>query len=184
MVSTIILDRDSDDGQIRHDMTGSDVTRGEPALKVTLRRELSFTHLVSYTVGMMVGIAIFITPVTIAAECGSFGLSMCILVTSGVLVLLQALSYTELALMYPSAGEAYTYHREAVGPLFGFLYAWVRLTLIMPLFSAILSLVTAEYLLAIIVGCGVPQAANKCIAICIFGKIIIIRSISQFYRPV
>ena len=43
---------------------------------------------------------------------------------TGFLTIVGALSYGELAAMMPRAGGQYVYLREALGPLWGFLYGW------------------------------------------------------------
>ena len=45
-------------------------------------------------------------------------------VITGVITLLGALAYGELAAMYPRAGGQYVFLRESMGPLMGFLYGW------------------------------------------------------------
>jgi hypothetical protein len=45
-------------------------------------------------------------------------------VLSGIMTLLGALAYGELAAMYPRAGGQYLFLRESMGPLMGFLYGW------------------------------------------------------------
>src|SRR5207342_2465556 len=52
-----------------------------------------------------------------------FWLLMAWLVT-GVITLLGALAYGELAAMFPRAGGQYVFLRESMGPLMGFLYGW------------------------------------------------------------
>ena len=49
---------------------------------------------------------------------------------SGVITLMGALSYGELAAMFPRAGGQYVYLREGVSPLFGYLYGWTLFTVI------------------------------------------------------
>jgi APA family basic amino acid/polyamine antiporter len=43
---------------------------------------------------------------------------------TAVMTIIGALSYGELAAMMPRAGGQYVYLREALGPLWGFLYGW------------------------------------------------------------
>jgi basic amino acid/polyamine antiporter, APA family len=43
---------------------------------------------------------------------------------AGFMTIVAALSYGELAAMMPRAGGQYVYLREALGPLWGFLYGW------------------------------------------------------------
>jgi APA family basic amino acid/polyamine antiporter len=45
-------------------------------------------------------------------------------IVTGVITLLGALSYGELAAMFPRAGGQYVFLRESMGPLMGFLYGW------------------------------------------------------------
>ena len=51
-------------------------------------------------------------------------------VLTGVITLLGALAYGELAAMYPRAGGQYVFLREAMGPLMGFLYGWTLFVVI------------------------------------------------------
>src|SRR5438046_6557628 len=59
-----------------------------------------------------------------ARELGSPGWLLAAWVITGVLTITAALSYGELAAMMPHAGGQYVYLREALGPLWGFLYGW------------------------------------------------------------
>jgi APA family basic amino acid/polyamine antiporter len=43
---------------------------------------------------------------------------------SGLVTLMGALTYGELAAMFPNAGGQYIYLRESISPLFGYLYGW------------------------------------------------------------
>src|SRR5208282_1413797 len=43
---------------------------------------------------------------------------------TGFLTITGALAYGELAAMMPHAGGQYVYLREALGPIWGFLYGW------------------------------------------------------------
>src|SRR5207248_1693382 len=49
---------------------------------------------------------------------------------SGVVTLMGALSYGELAAMFPKAGGQYVYLREGISPLFGYLYGWTLFVVI------------------------------------------------------
>jgi APA family basic amino acid/polyamine antiporter len=74
--------------------------------------------------GTMIGSGIFVTSHDIAADVGSAGWLLAVWVLAGVMTLLGALSYTELAAMYPKAGGQYIFLKEAYSPLWGFLYGW------------------------------------------------------------
>ncbi len=74
--------------------------------------------------GNMVGSGIFIVSADIARQVGSPGWLLIVWLIAGAMTLTAALSYGELAAMYPRAGGQYVYLREALGPLWGFLYGW------------------------------------------------------------
>jgi APA family basic amino acid/polyamine antiporter len=74
--------------------------------------------------GSMIGSGIFIVSAIIAKQVGSPGWLMVVWLVTGVLTLMAALSYGELAAMMPKAGGHDVYLREAFSPLWGFLYGW------------------------------------------------------------
>jgi APA family basic amino acid/polyamine antiporter len=74
--------------------------------------------------GSMIGSGIFIVSSIIARQVGAPGWLLVVWLVTGVLTLMAALSYGELAAMMPKAGGQYVYLREAFSPLWGFLYGW------------------------------------------------------------
>jgi APA family basic amino acid/polyamine antiporter len=74
--------------------------------------------------GSMIGSGIFIVSAEIARQVGSPGWLLVVWIITGVLTVIGALSYGELAAMMPRAGGQYVYLREAFSPLWGFLYGW------------------------------------------------------------
>ena len=74
--------------------------------------------------GGMIGSGIFIVSSIIARQVGSPGWLLVVWIVTGVLTLMAALSYGELAAMMPKAGGQYVYLREAFSPFWGFLYGW------------------------------------------------------------
>src|SRR5256885_129382 len=74
--------------------------------------------------GSMIGSGIFIVSSIIGRQVGSPGWLLVVWAVTGVLTLMAALSYGELAAMMPKAGGQYVYLREAFSPLWGFLYGW------------------------------------------------------------
>jgi basic amino acid/polyamine antiporter, APA family len=75
-------------------------------------------------IGSMIGSGIFIVSAEIAREVGSPALLIGAWVVTGIMTVVAALSYGELAAMMPRAGGQYVYLRESLGPLWGFLYGW------------------------------------------------------------
>ena len=75
-------------------------------------------------VGSMIGSGIFIVAADISRQTGSAGGLLLTWILTGLLTISAALSYGELAAMFPHAGGQYIYLREAYSPLWGFLYGW------------------------------------------------------------
>lgn len=74
--------------------------------------------------GSMIGSGIFLVDADIARGTNSPALFLAAWVVTGVMTMIGALSYGELAAMMPKAGGQYVYLRESLGPLWGFLYGW------------------------------------------------------------
>jgi APA family basic amino acid/polyamine antiporter len=74
--------------------------------------------------GSMIGSGIFIVAAEVARSVKSPGLFFLSWIVGGLMTVIAAISYGELAGMMPKAGGQYVYLREAFGPLFGFLYGW------------------------------------------------------------
>src|SRR5256714_14935259 len=68
-------------------------------------------------------------------------------VLGGLLALCGALSYAELAAMYPRSGGVYVYVREGFGRLPAFLFGWTELVLIRASALGAIATPFAEYLL-------------------------------------
>jgi APA family basic amino acid/polyamine antiporter len=75
-------------------------------------------------VGSMIGSGIFIVSANILRQVEAPGLLLAVWALAGAVTLMGALSYGELAAMFPKAGGQYVYLREAISPLFGYLYGW------------------------------------------------------------
>ncbi len=97
-----------------------------------LRRELKLLDATMIVMGSMIGSGIFIVSADISRTLGSAGWLMMAWLAAGVLTVMAALCYGELASMYPQAGGQYVYLREAYGPLFGFLFGWTQFLIIQP----------------------------------------------------
>lgn len=90
----------------------------------TFKRELGLRSSTMIVMGSMIGSGIFIVSADIARTVGSPGMLLVVWAITGILTLIAALSYGELAAMMPEAGGQYVYLREAYNPLIGFLYGW------------------------------------------------------------
>src|SRR5882757_937849 len=74
--------------------------------------------------GSMIGSGIFIVSADMSRSLGSPALLIAAWLVTAAMTIIGALSYGELAAMMPKAGGQYVYLREALGPLWGFLYGW------------------------------------------------------------
>ncbi len=93
-------------------------------------RAISRLDATALVVGSMIGSGIFIVSADILRQVHSPGLLLVTWLLSGVMTLLGALSYGELAAMFPKAGGQYVYLREGISPLFGYLYGWTLFVVI------------------------------------------------------
>jgi APA family basic amino acid/polyamine antiporter len=98
--------------------------------KREFRKSLNLFDSMAIVIGSMIGSGIFIVSADMARAIGSPGWLMVGWLVSGLLTLIAALSYGELASMMPRAGGIYVYLREAFNPLSGFLYGWTLFLII------------------------------------------------------
>ena len=109
--------------------------------------------------GSMIGSGIFIVSADIARDVGSAGGLLAVWLVTGLMTVIGALSYAELAAMMPHAGGQYVYLREAYGPFWGFLYGWTLFLVIQTGTIAAVGVAFAKFLgvLAPSLGTG-PEA--------------------------
>jgi APA family basic amino acid/polyamine antiporter len=96
--------------------------------------------------GSMIGSGIFIVSGGISKQVGSPGWLLVVWIVTGLLTLMAALSYGELAAMMPKAGGQYVYLREAFSPMWGFLYGWTLFLVIQTGTIAAVAVGFARYL--------------------------------------
>src|SRR3954470_3725903 len=84
-------------------------------------KAMSLTDATMLVAGSMIGSGIFIVSADIVRKVESPLFLLLAWVLTGVITLLGALAYGELAATYPRAGGQYVFLRESMGPLMGFL---------------------------------------------------------------
>ena len=87
-------------------------------------KALTLTDATMLVAGSMIGSGIFIVSADISRTLGSPGWLLLAWIVTGIITVFGALAFGELAAMYPRAGGMYTFLRESMGPLMGFLYGW------------------------------------------------------------
>src|SRR6201998_285271 len=97
-------------------------------------------------VGSMIGSGIFIVAADITRQTGSAGGLLLTWILTGFLTIAAALSFGELAALFPHAGGQYVYLREAYSPLWGFLYGWTLFLVIQTGTIAAVAVGFARYL--------------------------------------
>jgi len=117
----------------------------------SLIRTLNFRDLLFLFIGSVIGSGIFLTPGLILRQLnGSVGLSLLVWLVGGILSLLGALTYAELAATNPEAGGLYCYIRDAFGRIPAFLYGWCLFLVIASATIAALGRAFTRYLAEII----------------------------------
>ena len=93
-------------------------------------KAMTLTDATMLVAGTMIGSGIFIVSADMSRTLDSPFLLLMAWLLTGVMTLLGALAYGEMAAMYPRAGGQYVFLREAMGPLMGFLYGWTLFVVI------------------------------------------------------
>ncbi len=118
----------------------------DPDAAATPRPVLSVWGATMITVGIVIGAGIFQTPTLVAGIAGSGPMMMTAWVLGGLLSLIGALTYAELASTYPSAGGDYTFLTRAYGKNVSFLFAWARSLVICTGSIALIGFILGDYL--------------------------------------
>ncbi|MFO1314069.1 MAG: amino acid permease [Burkholderiales bacterium] len=100
---------------------------------------------VAIIVGIVIGAGIFRTPPLVAQITGDGGWALLAWIAGGVVSLIGALCYAELAATYPHAGGDYHFLTRAFGRDVSFLYGWARATVINTGSIALLAFVFGDY---------------------------------------
>jgi amino acid transporter len=123
-------------------------------------RQLSLWDTTSIIVGIIIGSSIYeISPTVAAAAEGwteSFvsgpwqsraatGVMLGVWLLGGLIALLGAMCYAELATAHPRAGGTYAFLAEAFGKTFGFAFAWVEFWIVRPGNVGAVAFVLARY---------------------------------------
>lgn len=109
------------------------------------QQTLGARHVVAVTVGIVIGAGIFRTPSLAAGAAGSETVFLLTWLVGGLLSIVGALCYAELASAFPSAGGDYHFLARAFGRRVGFLYAWARLAVIQTGSLALLAFAFGDY---------------------------------------
>ncbi len=118
------------------------------------KRELKLLDATMIVIGSMIGSGIFIVSADIALTVGAPGWLLVSWLVAGVITVIGALSYGELAGMMPHAGGQYVYLREAYNPLIAFLYGWTMFMVIQTGTIAAVAVAFAKFTAVLLPGLG------------------------------
>lgn len=121
-----------------------------------LKKNLRLVDSTALVAGSMIGSGIFIVSADMSRQLGSPGWLLVAWAVTGIMTLIAALSYGELAGMMPKAGGQYVYLREAYNPLTGFLYGWTLFLVIQTGTIAAVAMAFAKY-----TGVLIPWVSEK-----------------------
>jgi APA family basic amino acid/polyamine antiporter len=95
--------------------------------------------------GSMIGSGIFVVSADIARQVNSPGLLIVAWLLTGLMTMMAALCYAELAAAMPKAGGEYIFLRESFGSMWGFLYGWTMLLVIQTATIAAVAIAFANF---------------------------------------
>lgn len=106
--------------------------------------------ILALTIGIVVGAGIFRVPSLVAQLSHSAVAMLGVWLAGGLLSIVGALCYAELASAYPNVGGDYYFLRRAYGQRLAFLYGWARFSVIQTGSIALLAYVCGDYVAAIL----------------------------------
>src|SRR5438270_11804460 len=96
----------------------------------SLARRLGVFDATMIVMGGIIGAGIFVNPSVVAQRVNTPALVLCAWLIGGVIALIGAFVYAELAALRPRVGGQYAYLRDAYHPMVAFLYCWTLLLIV------------------------------------------------------
>lgn len=119
-------------------------SRPEPAA------QLSVFDAVVIMLGLVVGIGIFRTPSIVASGVGSEAMFILVWLAGGLVTLIGALCYAELAAAHPHVGGEYHFLSQSYGRSVARLFAWARCTVIQTGSIALVAFLLGDYVAQVV----------------------------------
>ncbi len=108
-------------------------------------KTLTLADSIAIIMGIVIGAGIFRTPSLVAANSGTGLYVILVWIAGGIISIVGALCYSELASTYPNRGGDYHYIHRAFGLAPAFLFAWARMTVIQTGSIAMLAFILGDY---------------------------------------
>ena len=102
-----------------------------PAAEHQLVRAIGLGGATLLVIGSVIGSGIFLTTGIMVQELPSTTLVLTAWIAGGLLAMAGGLTYAEMGSMYPRTGGLYVFLSEAYGPVWGFLFGWACLLVIL-----------------------------------------------------
>lgn len=145
---------------VPHARPGPGAAGPGPAPDPAPRRVLGLLDAASIIVGIIIGAGFHHSASTVAAMSGSVGVAMVVWAAGGLIALVGAACYAELATLFPGAGGDYEYLTRAYGRPVGFLFAWTALWVVRPGNIGAMAMVFAAYATRLAPGFGTGGVAK------------------------
>lgn len=110
-----------------------------------LLRDIGVWGATLFVIGSVIGSGIFLTTGIMVQELPSTSLVLAAWVVGGLLAMAGGLTYAEMGSMYPRSGGLYVFLSEAYGAVWGFLFGWACLLVILTGSVATVAVGFAEY---------------------------------------
>lgn len=127
-------------------MSSTTTSQGAAPKIDTPKPALSVFDAVMIVTGIVIGAGIYSVPPLVAKFTGSIQWMLIAWVLGGVLSLIGALNYAELATTFPNAGGDYHFLTRAYGKDVSFFFAWARVMVITTGSIALLGFVFGDYM--------------------------------------
>lgn len=122
-----------------------------------LARRLTAFDATMIVMGGIIGGGIFVNPAEVARRVTSPGMSMLAWSIGGLIALIGAFVYAELAVRRPQVGGQYAYLRDAYHPIVAFLYGWTLLLVVQTGGMAAAAMIFGRYTREL-TGIGAPES--------------------------
>jgi basic amino acid/polyamine antiporter, APA family len=143
-----------------------------------LGRGLGLWDAVSIIIGIVIGAGIYETAPLVFANVPSAAAALALWSAGGVLSLIGAACYAELASTYPRSGGDYVYLTRAFGPLCGFLFGWAQLSVILTGSIGMMAFVFSDYAVALSNGASTDASAPWAAAVVVVLTLLHVASVS------
>lgn len=110
-----------------------------------LKKNLGLATATAMVVGCVIGSGVFFKPQAIYTQTGGApGMGILAWIVTGIVSLMAALTFAEVAIMIPKTGGIVAYMEEIFGKKLGFLSGWVQILLFYPAMISALAVICAE----------------------------------------